>query len=428
MSNESCAPAFLANSGFYGTLAAARFYGENGVPVYLADDDLFGVARWSRHVTRRLKSPRLSETSRFVEWLLEIGAREPGIVLYPTSDDAAFLYSLHRDELSKHYRMLSPSVDVLLEVLDKKKLYAHAQSVGLEVPRTWFPESEADVRRIAREAPMLLLVKPRTQVLVASPDKGVVVDDRDALAARWSAFVRERRHHEALRARVPDAEVAMLQEYLPEAAGNITVLAAFLSEDRKHFAARAAVKLMQRPRNLGIGLCFEAAPLPPELADAARRLAIASGYHGLFQLELVRVGDRHMLIDFNPRFYNQLAFDIARGLPLPMIVHAAARGDHAEAARLVEGARTQTPDDELVFCNAFGFEVLVGAQRIAGTMSASEASRWRSWRASHRARSIDPTRTPDDGLPGIMDACAQLYGYARHPRAFLRRLVLDAKS
>jgi predicted ATP-grasp superfamily ATP-dependent carboligase len=314
---------------------------------------------------------------------------------------------------------------VLLEVLDKKRLYARAREVGMEVPRTWFPESEDDVRRIARASTLPLLVKPRTQVLAASNDKGVVVDDAASLPARWSAFVRDRRHHASLRAQMPEAEVAMLQEYLPEAAGNIVVVAAYLSEDRRHFAARAAVKLMQRPRNLGIGLCFEPAPLSHDLAEAARKLAIASGYHGLFQLELVHVGDRFLLIDFNPRFYNQLAFDIARGLPLPMIVHAAACGDDREVARLLDDACARPPDDELVFCNAFGFRVMLGAQRIAGVMSESEASRWRSWRSRHRARSIDPTRTPDDNLPGLVDVCAQLYGYARHPRAFLRRLVLD---
>jgi hypothetical protein len=34
----------------------------------------------------------------------------------------------------------------------------------------------------------------------------------------------------------------------------------------------------------------------------------------------LRAGDGHLLIDFNPRFDNQLAFDVARGLPLPGMV------------------------------------------------------------------------------------------------------------
>lgn len=425
MNESPRAPALLSNSSFYGTLAATRAYGESGIPVWVADGDFFGVSRWSRHATRTLDSPGLCKPVRFVEWLIELGAREPGVVLYPTSDDAAFLYSLHRDALSTHYRMYQPSLPAMLSVLDKKRLYRIAQEVGLEVPTTWFPESERDVERIAADAKMPMLVKPRMQVLSPTQTKGVIVDDRASLATRWSSFVSKSHYDDVLLAHVPDASQAMLQQYLPEAAEQIYVLAAFLTRDGEHFAARSAMKVFQRPRSLGIGLCFENAPLSPELADAARRLAMACGYYGLFQLELIKHGDRYLLIDFNPRYYNQLAFDIARGLPLPSIVYAAAHGDEREVARLLSRANAETPPDDVVFCNAFGLEVMLSTQRLTGRLSAREASHWRSWRARHRGRSIDPTRGPGDELPGIVDICAQLYGYARHPRAFLRKLVLD---
>src|SRR4051812_3312709 len=94
-------PVLLANPDFYGTLAATRSLGERGIPVYIADDRLLGVSRWSRHATRALRAPSLADPARFIEWLRGVGSREPGIVLYPTSDEAAYLYALHRDELSR---------------------------------------------------------------------------------------------------------------------------------------------------------------------------------------------------------------------------------------------------------------------------------------------------------------------------------------
>jgi hypothetical protein len=174
-----------------------------------------------------------------------------------------------------------------------------------------------------------------------------------------------------------------------------------------------------------VGLCFEDAPLLEHLAEGARRLARAAGYFGLFQLEFVCVGDRHFLIDFNPRFYNQLAFDVARGLPLPQIIHAAARGDRGEVRRLVRGAAAPPGADELVFCNRFGFEFMLAAQRLAGRASSAEVRRWRRWRRDHAARAIDPTATADDAVPAIVDAATQVYECARHPRAFLRGLLSD---
>jgi NAD(P)-dependent dehydrogenase (short-subunit alcohol dehydrogenase family) len=45
------------------------------------------------------------------------------------------------------------------------------------------------------------------------------------------------------------------------------------------------------------------------------------------------------LIDVNPRFYSQMGFDIARGLPLPMLVWHAARGEDDRVEAELERAR-----------------------------------------------------------------------------------------
>lgn len=418
-------PVLLANSNFYGTLAATRSLGESGIPVYIADDDLLGVSRWSRHAARAIRAPSLAEPARFVDWVRGVGESEPGIVLYPTSDEAAYLYALHRDELAKTFRMYSPHVDAILHVLDKKRLYASAKEVGMRVPDTWFPDTEDDVERIAREAPMPVLVKPRTQVLSNTHSKGVVVDQPAELAARYSTFVRSTQYGRELLERFPDAPKAMIQQFVPEAAEQIYVLAAFVDKTGKHFAARSAMKVFQRPRSLGIGLCFEESPLSPKLAELARKLAEACGYYGLFQLEFIKTEDDYLLIDFNPRFYNQLAFDVARGLPLPQIVYSAALGEDAAAAEMVDAAQDQHDSGTRVFCNAFGLRVMLSTQRLAGRMTATEASKWKAWYARHEGGAIDPAIAPGDVLPGVIDVAAQLYAYARHPRAFLRKIVLD---
>ena len=418
-------PILLANPSFFGTLGATRSLGEQGVPVYSAGNGLLDLSRWSRYTTRALACPPLEDSGRFVEWLLELGAREPGMVLYPTSDETAFLYALHQEELSRVYRTYQPSFDAILAVLDKKRLYEHARAVGMDVPETWFPESIADVERIGRETEMPLLIKPRTQVLSNTHSKGIIVRERAELSARYQDLVRHTVYGKAVLEHFPEAPRAMLQRYLPEGSDQIYVLAAFLDRSGKHFAARSAMKIFQRPRSLGIGLCFEEAPLDPEVAEAARRLALACGYHGLFQLELIKVGDRFLLIDFNPRFYNQLAFDVARGLPLPQLVYSAALGRDEEVARMIAAAKTQHDDGRRVFCNDFGLGTMLLLQRIAGRMTHDETAHWRAWKAQHRKLAIDPARVPGDPVPGYVDVFAQLYGYARHPRAFVRKIVLD---
>ncbi len=421
----SRAPILLANGDFYGTLAATRSLGEQGIPVFAASHRLLSASRWSRRSARAIRCPPLSDTNRFVDWLGELGEAEPGIVLYPTSDETAFLYALHREQLSRSFQMYAPEVDSILDVLDKKRLYATAREIGLEVPETWFPDSDADVERIARDAPMPLLIKPRTQVLSHTHSKGVIVRERSELVARYRAFVRASRYGHALVDCVPDAAQAMIQRYLPEAAKRIYVLAAFIDRGGRQYVARAGRKIFQQPRSLGIGLCFESAEPSPHVLEGSRRLARATGYFGLFQLEFIEAGDRHLLIDFNPRFYNQLAFDMARGLPLARIVHAAACGSADEMARLVAAGQSPPKGAGLVFCNEFALGFMLATQRAVGRISAEEARHWRLWKKAHEGSLIDPAFATGDPLPAVVDVATQLYGHLRHPRAFVRNVLFD---
>jgi UDP:flavonoid glycosyltransferase YjiC (YdhE family) len=69
--------------------------------------------------------------------------------------------------------------------------------------------------------------------------------------------------------------------------------------------------------------------------------------------------------------------------------------------------------------------LLLSAQRLSGRISAEEADRWRRWRADHYDSIVDPTVARGDTLPAVVDVLAQIYGYARHPRSFVRQIVQD---
>src|SRR5215510_9027275 len=94
----SAVPALLTMTQYAGTLAAARCLALQGVAVIVAADHLLAPALWSRAVSRRLACPAVERgPAALAQWLLELGAREPGAVLYPTSDELAWLISRHRD-------------------------------------------------------------------------------------------------------------------------------------------------------------------------------------------------------------------------------------------------------------------------------------------------------------------------------------------
>ena len=179
--------ALLADATWNGTLAAVRDLGAHGVTITLASDRWVAPARWSRHVARTVSCPSSKDAEGFLVWLLRFGAEQPGYVLYPTSDDVAWLVAAHSKVLSRWFRLYTPPIESLVRLIDKARLAEAARAVGLDVPETSVPRDESEVERSARELPFPLYVKPRAQVLGRGVGKGVRVDKPAALLPSWRA-------------------------------------------------------------------------------------------------------------------------------------------------------------------------------------------------------------------------------------------------
>src|ERR1700677_1097569 len=96
-------PFVLTMGGYHGTLAAVRCLGHAGLPVVMADEAAFAPALWSRYVVSRHRSPPVRPLAPFVDWLIELGKRTPGRVLYATSDDLAWAFAERSEELRRHF-------------------------------------------------------------------------------------------------------------------------------------------------------------------------------------------------------------------------------------------------------------------------------------------------------------------------------------
>lgn len=424
--------AVLFDASYYGTLAAVRSLGAYGVPVIVADCRRRATALFSRHAARRLRCPPTDNAEGLLEWLTTLPRRLPRpdgqgpLVVYPTSDEIVVLLAFHRAALSEHFALYQPDLATTWRVLDKKNLLEEARAAGLEVPDTWFPRDASDVRRAAREADGPLMVKPRTQVMLLHHSKGVLIADAadgSVVVREYERFRRENAYAPWMARTYPEITQPLLQRYHGDASQRVYSISGFRDASGRHLAMSGSVKILQRPRGMGVGLCFESAAIAPDLARLASRLLERLGYFGVFELEFLRDGERSLLIDMNPRFYNQLALDIARGLDLPRIAYAAALGDEAEVARLV--AAHHGGDGPMVFCNRIGLHMLLGAKRIFGRISDEDATRWRRWARDPAKTVVDSVDAAGDRVPTLAEAAGQVYECLRHPRGFLKNVVFD---
>ena len=412
----------LLGADYYGTLAAARAYGRAGIEVTMADENRHARALFSRHVARKLVHPPLSRPKELVDWLVEWGTKsgKGSSLLYPPNDHLAWLFAAERERLSNTFAMFSPSEDAVFTLLDKKRLHEACADVGIDVPLTL---SVSDIEG-GRSVPFPVLLKPRTQVYLTSGIKGFIAHDRAELDAELKRFRELVTFDPVLTERHPDIAEPMVQEYLTAAETNIFSVSGFVG-DGGAIVARAAMKVLQRPRKVGIGLCFEGRHVEEPLVEKLAALCKKIGYHGAFESEFIVQGDKRLLIDFNPRFYSQMGFDIARGLPLPMLVWHSARGDQDGVTAELERARGWRANGREVYLHKTMFDLVLGLQGLSGQMSRDEVRRWRGWYASHSAGAVDAVRDPDDRMPAVVDTAQWVRHFARHPRSFVRSFVLN---
>ena len=400
----------LTMARYYGTLAAARCLGRAGVPLIVADDRWFAPALWSRHVVQREHCPPARDLDGLVDWLLAWGVRSPGHVLYATSDDLAWIFAERAAELRRDFRLLSPSFETVGALLDKRSLYELCATAGLRTPRTWFPAHLDDVAQVEREATLPLIVKPRTQVLFTTMRKGSVLTTMRKMRGAYETFLNLNRHDPRILERQPGVDWPMIQEFYAASDEPIYSLSGFADASKGLFVVRGSRKLVQWPRQAGVGICFEDAPVSGSLADGLRRLCELAGYVGVFEAEFIRASTDPRLIDFNPRFFGQMGFDVVRGLPGPLMVYLAATGDFARLRATVEAARDWRPSGPMRFANGTALAWTGLAERLVGHRPVDVGS---------DGVMVDFVVDRDDRLPGMLDSVQQVTGALRHARGTL---------
>ena len=272
-------------------------------------------------------------------------------MLFATSDATAWLFARYAEEMKAAFLTYSPSLDTIETILDKERLWHACEAVNIRTLPTWFPRDESEATRLAPHLAYPLLIKPRTHVFRDRRDKGTVVASAEALPEAYAAFVlRERR--KAPHARAVKQGHPLLQQFVVGAVENVVSVSGFIDRSGARSVIRASRKILQRSRPVGIGLAFEAIEVEPTWADAAIALCKQVGYFGVFEIEFVAFDGAWRLIDFNPRFFHQMALDIRSGAPLPLFAYLDACGEFACLDRAI-AACTEVSRTDLGFSDTF---------------------------------------------------------------------------
>ena len=320
----------LVVGGDYQGLGIARSLGRRGVPVVVLDDER-SVARVSRFVSHHERVPDLRDGDATVEALLEVTARcgLEGWVLYPTREETVAAVAAERDRLAARLRVPTPTLASVGAAWDKRRTYRLAQSLGVPVPRCWFPVHEQELDEVDLSGPVVLKPAIKEHFFYATKAKAWRVDTRAELVAAY------RRATE-----IAGPGEIIVQELVP-GGGDRQVAYCVLFRDGDAVAEMTVVRRRQHPSDFGRASTYVETAEVPGLRAPSIRFLRAIGYHGLAELEY-KLDPRDgvpKLLDVNARTWGYHTLGAAAGVDFPYLLFRDQLGLPIEPVQARPGVR-----------------------------------------------------------------------------------------
>ena len=309
----------------YRALGVVRSLGRRGVPTWVlrhGDDRLAGFSRFATRTLPLDEGPgfllRLCREHRLAGW-----------TLFASSDESAAFVARHHDELDESYRLTTPPWSVTRYAYDKRLTYPLAESLGIDVPQTWYPRDRDDVAALDCELPVVLkpAVKDGFNRLTAA--KAWRVDSRDELLERYDEACA-----------LVDPRTLMVQELIPGGGAEQLSYAAICEEGRT-IASLTARRTRQYPMDFGRASTYVETADLPDVEAPARALLEEIGYTGLVEVEFKRDprDGRCKLLDVNPRVWGWHTLCARAGIDFTYLAWRLARGESVPSSTARTGVR-----------------------------------------------------------------------------------------
>jgi D-aspartate ligase len=390
------APVALILGGAHGSLAIARSLGRRGIDVALLTDHR--LAGFSRYVRREFFWDGPGQADALAH-LLALAERErlAGAVLFAGGDAELRFIAQNHDRLAALFRLTTPPWDIVQPMFDKRRMYAHAATIGIAAPLGYAPRDRRDLDDMPCGFPLVLKPSERTTENAFTLAKAWRADDRASLVARYDEA-----------AALVGANGIVLQELVP-GGGEAQFSYAAVCERGMPVAELIACRRRQYPVEFGYTSTFVETVDCPEVMEAGRRFLASLDYTGIAEVEFkydARDG-RYKILDVNARIWSWAALGAAAGVDFPHVLWRLACGDKIEPAVKTREAAWMHVARDLV---AAGHAMLAGRLTPAAYV-----------RALRKPLAL-AALAADDPLPGFVELPLALW------RALTHRLPISTRN
>ena len=316
-------PGALIVGGAHGSLAMARSLGRAGIPVVYVTND-HAITNFSRYTTHAFRWPGPNEPGA-AEHLIALARSHKleGYVLFPGGDAEVRMVAQSRAKLATVFTVMTPDWETTRWALDKKLTYARAAELGIDHPKSFYPENRREAAKIDCRFPVLIKPTTRFDNNAFTQAKAWRADDPAELVARFD---------QALAA--ASVESISVQEIIP---GNGTAQFSYaaLWDRGRPLASLVARRRRQFPIDVGYSSTYVRTLECPEVEDASVRLLKSLDYTGLVEVEYKfdhRDGG-YKILDVNVRGWTWIALGARAGVDFPLLNWRLAMGENVPAGQ-----------------------------------------------------------------------------------------------
>jgi D-aspartate ligase len=311
--------------GDFQGLGIVRSLGRRGAPSCVIDDEP-SIARFSRYATHSVRVKDLHDEQKTVDTLLDIGKRLnlKGWILFPTRDETVAALSRYRKVLSEFFRVPTPEWETVKWAWDKRNTYRLAQDLGIPCPKTWFPETLDDVKKIEATFPLILKPAIKEHFIYTAKVKAWQVNNPKELVDRFSEAA----------AFVPPGEM-MVQDLIPGGSSEQQYGCCVFFKEGQAVGTMLAHYLRSHPPDFGRCSTFVETIDLPEMEQLSLRFLRAINYYGLAEVEFRRDPRDSILklLDVNARTWGYHSLGVAAGVDFTQMLFQDQLGNNVTPAR-----------------------------------------------------------------------------------------------
>jgi biotin carboxylase len=311
----------------------------------------------------RIQKENTETEEAYIQAILEVCEKENINTIFPSFDPHVYVFSKNKERFQKRGVLIPvPDYETVIIPLDKYRTVKAAEAVGFPCPKTYLPESELEVRKIALQLGFPIVIKPR---FTAGSRGTMVVNDMSEL---WNQ----------IRPVIENQGMPLLQEYIP---GNQQENV-HLVLDKSGETKLLYQKKFHRQFCYGTFTVYRESIPPTPYGLLAGRFLRDMGWWGagLVELKLDERDQIPKLMEVNPRFGSGILDALAAGMNPPGLCLRVACGEGAgiELAKDYPAAIYLHPvEDTLVFWLCFlhllvcRFRTIVGGKASTETVDVS---------------------------------------------------------